>query len=84
MEEFDKNLVENLLEGIKVKVKSIMRLIERLILKRLIEHLDKNNISIEGQSGFRKCRSTKDNLIFLVQKAKEAFNRKRKITCNIF
>jgi hypothetical protein len=53
----------------------LMRLLERLILIRLQKHLDNNKILLESQSGFRKNRSTRDNLTFLVQKAQEAKNR---------
>ena len=52
----------------------IARLFERIILNRLQEHLSRNNIIIAQQSGFRKCRQTKDNLITLAQKAQEALN----------
>jgi hypothetical protein len=62
----------------------IMRLLERLILRRLQSHLDKEKILITSQSGFRKNRSTKDNLVYLVQKSKESFNRGRNVLAIFF
>jgi hypothetical protein len=54
----------------------IARLFERLILVRLQNHLSNNNLIIDQQSGFRKNRSTKDNLIFLTQKIGESLRNK--------
>jgi hypothetical protein len=54
----------------------IARLFERLLLVRLQKHLNTNNIIINQQSGFRKNRSTKDNLIFLSQKIGECLRKK--------
>ena len=56
---------------------SICRLIEKIILERPTNYLTKTNIIIQEQSGFRKNRSTKDNLVFLIQKASEAFEKKK-------
>jgi hypothetical protein len=55
-----------------------MRLLEKIINTRLQNFLDENKIIIKQQSGFRKERQTKDNLIFLAQKAIEATNKKFK------
>ena len=52
----------------------IARLFERLILHRLDIFLKINNIIINNQSGFRKNRQTKDNLLFVIQNAQEGFN----------
>ena len=57
----------------------IARLFERVILQRLKKHLDQNNILIKQQSGFRRGRQTRDNLIFLTQKVQEAFNKGEKV-----
>ena len=62
----------------------IMRLFERLILRRLQSHLDKEKILVTSQSGFRKNRSTRDNLVYLVQKSKESFNRGRNVLAIFF
>ena len=61
----------------------IARLFERIILGRVQEHLDKNNIIVDQQSGFRKRRSTKDNIIFLSQKISETIKRKENMV-NIY
>ena len=61
-----------------------MRLMERLILWRLQKHLKDKNILIDSQSGFRKNRSTRDNLTFLIQKSRESFNRKRNVLAVFF
>ena len=52
----------------------LARLFERLVLERLQQHLVNNNIIISNQSGFRKARQTKDNLLALIQNAQEGFN----------
>jgi hypothetical protein len=56
----------------------LCRLLERVMLKRIQKFLDDNGIVIASQSGFISHRSTRYNLVFLVQKVTEAFNRKRK------
>ena len=61
----------------------LARLFERLILSRLQDHLDKNNLIISNQSGFRKARQTKDNILFMTQTAQQAFNEGKK-TLSIF
>ena len=59
------------------------KLAERLLRTRLYDYLNKNNLLIDQQSGFRKYRQTKDNLFHLIQKTTESFNRKKKV-CAIF
>lgn len=61
----------------------LARLFERLILRRLEIHLKTNNIIIANQSGFRKNRQTKDNLLYVIQNAQEGFNREEK-TVTVF
>jgi hypothetical protein len=61
----------------------IARLFERLILSRLHRHMKSNNILVKNQSGFRKNRQTKDNLLYLTQKAQEGFNEEKK-TLSVF
>ena len=62
----------------------IARLFERLILSRLHKHMKSNNILIKNQSGFRKGRQTKDNLLYLIQKAQEGFNDDKKTLAIFF
>ncbi len=45
--------------------------------------IEENNLIVKFQSGFRRLRQTRDNLIHLIQKGIESFNRKKKI-CAIF
>jgi hypothetical protein len=45
--------------------------------------MDSNNIIIKQQSGFRKKRQTRDNILFLTQKALESINWGTKM-CSIF
>ena len=61
----------------------LARLFERLVLMRLQTHLDKNKIIIPAQSGFRKARQTKDNILMVIQTAQEGFNQGDK-TLSIF
>ena len=56
----------------------LARLFERLVLHRLSIFLKVNNIIIANQSGFRRNRQTKDNLLYLIQNAQEAFNCEEK------
>jgi exonuclease III len=53
----------------------LAKLNERLILNRLINSLTNNNTLAFFQSGFRKHRQTKDNIMFIVQKVLESFDR---------
>ena len=52
----------------------LARLFERMVLSRLQKHLNDNSIIILNQSGFRKARQTKDNILHLVQTAQQGFN----------
>ena len=62
----------------------IDRLFERLILSRLHKHMKLNNILVKNQSGFRENRQTKDNLLYLTQKAQEGFNEDKKTLAVLF
>ena len=53
----------------------LSKLNERLVLNRLVNFLTANNSLVSFQSGFRKHRQTKDNILFIVQKVLESFNR---------
>lgn len=61
----------------------IGKLTEKIIETRLTKFAEKKHILINQQSGFRKHRRTTDNLLYLTQKIKEQFNRKRKV-CTLF
>jgi hypothetical protein len=57
----------------------IGKLIERLIKNRLLSFLEQNSILVPQQSGFRKNRSTQDNILFLTQKISECISRKKNV-----
>jgi hypothetical protein len=59
------------------------KLAERMIKIRLMDYLEEHKLIVNQQSGFRKHRQTKDNLVHLIQKSVESFNRKKKV-CAIF
>jgi hypothetical protein len=68
-----------------ISITSVLaRLCEKLIKNRINKHLKENKIIVNYQSGFRKFRQTKDNLIHVIQKSIESFNRKRKIIALFF
>ena len=62
----------------------IGKILERILNTRFYEFCEKNNVLAYQQSGFRKHRGTKDNIIFLTQKIIETFNRKKKMCCIFF
>lgn len=62
----------------------LARLFERLILFRIQKFLDKKKILIMNQSGFRKSRQTKDNILTVIQTAQEGFNLGEKTTAIFF
>jgi hypothetical protein len=53
----------------------IGKVVERVIVKRLVDFLESNNVLIKQQSGFRRGRSTHDNLLFMTQKITECLAR---------
>jgi hypothetical protein len=59
------------------------KLLERIVSNRIYKFVESNNLLHESQSGFRKNRSTIDNLTLLTQKIVETLNRKKKL-CAIF
>ena len=59
------------------------KLAERVVKARLYAYLENNKLLPDQQSGFRRRRSTADNLIFVTQKIQECINRRKKV-CGIF
>ena len=51
---------------------------ERMVNKRLQNHLERNNLINPSQSGFRKNRSTEDQVALLAQEVENAFQMKMK------
>jgi hypothetical protein len=62
----------------------LAKLCEKLIASKINDFLFKENIIIKQQSGFRKLRQTKDNLIHLTQKIFESFNRRKRVFAIFF
>ncbi|CAF0990615.1 unnamed protein product [Brachionus calyciflorus] len=60
------------------------KLCEKLVYKRLNDFIQENNLVLDEQSGFRRKRQTKDNLVHLIQKIIESFNRKKKVCTILF
>lgn len=63
---------------------TIIKLLEKLVQRRLLDFLEKKKLLAKNQSGFRTNRSTIDNLIYLIQKAYEAFDDKKLMCAIIF
>jgi hypothetical protein len=61
----------------------IGKLAERIVKNRLYFFLESNNLLSSAQSGFRNCRGTGDNLLFMTQKIQESLNRGKKV-CGIY
>ena len=62
----------------------IGKLLERMINRRLINHLESNSVLSPTQTGYRKHRSTEDQLAYLVQNIEDAFQEKRKVLAVFF
>ena len=54
------------------------KLLERLINKRLLWHLESNNLLSPTQTGYRQHRSTEDQLAYLTQDIQDGFSDKKK------
>nr|KAG5703189.1 hypothetical protein BaRGS_027354 [Batillaria attramentaria] len=53
--------------------------LERMINKRLMWHLESNNLITKEKTAFRKNRSTEDQLVYLAQSIENAFQEKKKV-----
>ena len=62
----------------------LIKLLEKIIHSRVTKFLVENGTIINQQSGFRKNRQTKDNLIYMSQKILEAFGKRKKVCCIFF
>ena len=60
------------------------KLLERMINRRLINHLESNNVLSPTQTGYRKHRSTEVQLACLAQNIEDAFQEKRKVLAVFF
>ena len=62
----------------------IGKLLERMVNRRLINHLESNNVLSQMQTGYRKFRNTEEHLTYLVQNIKDAFQEKKKVLAVFF
>ena len=62
-------------------LRSLGKLLERVINRRLISFLEERKILSPTQTGYRKHRSTEDQLSFIAQEIENAFQEKKKVVC---
>ena len=62
----------------------LSKTMERMVNKRLQNHLERNGLINQVQSGFRKNRSTEDQVAFLAQEVENAFQDKMKTIAVFF
>ena len=62
----------------------LSKTMERMVNKRLQNHLERNGLISQTQSGFRKNRSTEDQVAFLAQEVENAFQEKMKTIAVFF
>ena len=55
-----------------------------MVNRRLINHLESSNVLSPMQTGYRKYRSTEDQLAYLAQNIEDAFQKKRKVLVVFF
>ena len=60
------------------------KLLERIINKRLLWHLETNNLLASTQTGYRQHRSTEDQLAYFTQDIEDAFQEKKKVLAVFF
>jgi len=62
----------------------VCKIMERMVNNRLVWYLKRNEIITPAQSGFRKGRSTTDQLVRLESFVREAFIHKQHVTAVFF
>ncbi len=62
----------------------LSKIMEKIVTKRLEWHLEQNNILDQHQNGFRKKRSTTDNLLHLQQEIIDGFTSNQNTLCVLF
>ena len=60
------------------------KLMERILNRRLIWHLESNNLLAPTQTGYRSNRNTEDQLMLLAQEIENAFQEKKKVVSVFF
>ena len=59
---------------------SVCKLMEKIINKRLIWFLETNSLLTQEQGGFRRYRSTEDQIAFITQEIEDGFQEKKHTT----
>ncbi|KAK7108155.1 hypothetical protein V1264_015944 [Littorina saxatilis] len=65
-------------------ISCLSKLMERILNRRLIWHLETNSMLTPTQTGYRKNRSTEDQLALLAQEIETAFQEKKKVVSVFF
>ena len=60
------------------------KLLEKMVNRRLISHPESNSVLSPTQTGYRKFRSTEDQLTYLAQNIEDAFQEKDKVLTVFF
>ena len=60
------------------------KLLEKVINRRLLSFLKDNNVLSQTQTGYRKYRSTEDQLALIAQEIENAFQEKKKVVAVFF
>ena len=55
-----------------------------MVNRRFISHLDSNSVLSQTQTGYRKFRSTEEQLACLAQNIEDAFQEKKKVLAVLF
>ena len=65
-------------------VSCLGKLLEKVINRRLLSFLEDNNVLSQTQTGYRKHRSTGDQLALIAQELENAFQEKKKVVVVFF
>ena len=60
------------------------KLQEKVINRRLLSFLEDNNVLSQTQTGYRKHRSTEDQLVLIAQEKENAFQERKKVVADFF
>jgi hypothetical protein len=63
---------------------NMCKVLERMVKRRLLWRLESNNLLSKAQNGFRKHRSTLDNIVNLESTIRKAFAQNHKVLCVFF
>jgi hypothetical protein len=63
---------------------NMCKVLERMVKRRLLWRLESNNFLSKAQNGFRKHRSTLDNIVNLESTIRKAFAQNHKVLCVFF